>query len=463
MKFHRPPTDSVLIEFKGRCNPLAEGDAGLDPFFAALEAHAGPWMPNKVENWRRNYTRAAAVKTLKKGVTALGNLGLTLLRADPFVEMTVTILHLPWPIQFSVNVCIYPLSLMESSERATDWSRGFVDLLRAWSSAYPVTYAHVHGNADENLTDFWLDGFHSSQGPEVAPRERLKGVFWLNVLGQPWVDALGRKQVLSTPAHHLEELPNGAVLFLTRPTLADWRSEEARKAQAWAMVHLRPELDFDSVLKELIERSARFEPVEPHFDTDSAPLFKRVVEFFSAADQQAKIAELNTYQPPEVDEWLPANAAPLSDVPDPAAATASYRDWADVLSILLHHEITDSFKALPEALTDLDVRLWQEKFPESYEREKIDAKLFPSVGAYLGEMLVRQLGGRWVPRRNVLESQVIVGDRAWLPFLRTRRYLQSTRALLDYSLTKFYRAAARYAQHAGGGPPSPSPGVVRGS
>jgi len=444
MKFYRPPTDSVLLDFTARCNPLAEGDAGLDSFFAALEAHAGPWMPNKVGKRRRNYTRAAAVKTLKEQVDVLGDLGMMLLRAEPFVEVTLEILHLPWPTQFWVNANIYPLSLAEAPAHTTEWSRAFVDLIRAWASAYPVTYAHVHGHADRELTDFWLNGPPPSQGPELAPRERLKGVFWLNVFGQPWVDALGRERVLSTPAHHLEELPNGAVLFLTRPTLADWRSEEARKAQARAMVHLRPELDFDSVLRELLERSARFEPVEPRFDPDSAPLFKRVVEFFGAHNQPAKTAELNTYQPPEVDEWLPAHAAPASDVADPAAVTASYREWADVLSILLHHEIADSFKAQPEALTDLDVRLWEEKFPESYDREKIDGKLFPSVGAYLGEMLVRHLGGRWVPRRNVLESQVVVGDRAWLPFLRARRYLQSTRALLDYSLTKFYRAAARH-------------------
>jgi len=463
MKLYRPPTDSVRLDFKARCNPLDRGDAGLDPFFAALEAHAGEWKPNKVDNWRRNYSRAAAVKTLKKHVSALGNLGLTLLRAEPFVVMSLGIKHLAWPTQFSVTIEIYPLSLAEAPERATHWSRALVELLRAWSSAYPVTYAHIHGSADEGLTRFWLDGPPPSQGPELAPRERLKGVFWLNVLGQPWVDALGRRQVLSTPAHHLEELPNGAVLFLTRPTLADWRSEEARRAQARAMVHLRPELDFDSVLRELLERSARFEPVEPRFDPDSAPLFKRVVEFFGAADQQAKIAELNAYQPPEVDEWLPANASPPSDVTDPTAAIASYREWADVLSILLHHEIADSFKASPEALTDLDVRLWEEKFPESYEREKIDGKLFPSVGAYLGEMLVRHLGGRWVPRRNVMESQVIVADRAWLPFLRTRRYLESTRALLDYSLTKFYRAAARHAQGTVGRLPSHSPGTDRSS
>ena len=121
-----------------------------------------------------------------------------------------------------------------------------------------------------------------------------------------------------------------------------------------------------------------------------------------------------------------------------------YRAWADDLAILLHPDVADYFAAPPEALTDIDFRLWREKFPEFYERERIDRKLFPSVGAYLGFMLVRHLGGRWEPRRNLLESQVVIGDRAWLPFLRTRHYLQTTQTLLDYALTKFYRTAARY-------------------
>lgn len=57
-------------------------------------------------------------------------------------------------------------------------------------------------------------------------------------------------------------------------------------------------------------------------------------------------------------------------------------------------------------------------------------------------MVARNLGGRWVPRRNIDEAQVVVGDRPWLPFLRARRHMQSKQSALDYSLTKFYGEAA---------------------
>jgi hypothetical protein len=56
------------------------------------------------------------------------------------------------------------------------------------------------------------------------------------------------------------------------------------------------------------------------------------------------------------------------------------------------------------------------------------------------------LGGRWVPRRNWEESMVVVGDRAWLPFLRARHALQGREAPLDYSCTQLFRVAQRLAR-----------------
>jgi hypothetical protein len=66
------------------------------------------------------------------------------------------------------------------------------------------------------------------------------------------------------------------------------------------------------------------------------------------------------------------------------------------------------------------------------------------VGAYLGQVLVRHQGGEWIPRRKLEETQVRVGQRVWLPFLRAYRYMRSTQALLDYSLTQLCREAERH-------------------
>jgi hypothetical protein len=67
------------------------------------------------------------------------------------------------------------------------------------------------------------------------------------------------------------------------------------------------------------------------------------------------------------------------------------------------------------------------------------------LGAYLGELLIKHLGGRWVPRRSLLESAVVVGPRAWLPFLRAHHLLQAPDAPLDFTLSQLFHQAVRLA------------------
>ena len=250
--------------------------------------------------------------------------------------------------------------------------------------------------------------------------------------------------MLSTPAHRVEALPNGSVLLVTWPTAADFASEEARQAQARAHVHLRPDLDFDTVLRTLRERSATLAPVEPRFHPDLAPLLSRIVDHVAIHERQRRIAELNAWRPPEPEEWLPADAALPPDVEDPERAREHYGYLAEHLVALLHSEVPSVFEETPESLTDADFYFWREEFPKTRLRETIEAHAVPAIGAYLGEVLVRNLGGQWIPRQKLEEAQVRVGNRVWLPFVRAHRYMRSCQSLLDYSLTQLYREAERH-------------------
>src|SRR3954466_14107698 len=105
MKLHRPPTDCLSIDFKARGDPLAGGEAGLNPFFDALERYAGEWMPEKVKGTHvRRYSRAAALTSLQEFGRKLGHPAASFLRASPFVEMSAHIHELPWPAQFGARV-----------------------------------------------------------------------------------------------------------------------------------------------------------------------------------------------------------------------------------------------------------------------------------------------------------------------------------------------------------------------
>jgi hypothetical protein len=347
--------------------------------------------------------------------------------------------------KLSISVYLRPLSFF-TEER----SRAFVEMARAWASHYPVTYVSANSLAEDQLAG--APGYGRDMDTSIRDGfDKVYEVCWLNIFGPKLVDAVGRERMLSTPAHRVEALPNGSILLVIWPVAADFARDEARMAQARAFVHLRPDLDFETVLRTLRERSAKLVPVEPRFYPDMAPLLARVVDDVAISERECKVAEFNAWQPPEPEEWLPADAALPSDVTDPKAFCERYSLLAEHLVALLHTKEPSVFKETPESLTDVDFQFWHEDFPRVFERRDIDEHAVPAVGGYLGEVLIRNLGGHWIPRKKLEEVQVRVGDRVWLPFLRAHRYMRSRQSLLDYSLTQLYRVAERHRGSEGAG------------
>ncbi|PTL84234.1 hypothetical protein [Vitiosangium sp. GDMCC 1.1324] len=441
LKFHGTKDEDFLrLTFDGAFDPQAALEGELGPFLHTLEEHADGWMPDVVNGKRqRKYSRPSFWKALEERRDE-NSTGLGLYRTKwPALDMSLSLWFPPLPPKLGIFINVKPLSFFAEVERC----RQFVEMVRAWASRYPVTHVKAHsaddielagspnfGRDDETL---FRDGF-----------DKIYEVFWLNVFGPKLVETVGRERMLSTPAWRVEELPNGSILVVTWPTASDFASDEARKAQARAHAHLRPDLDYDTVLRTLRERSAMLAPVEPRFHPDVAPLLSRVVDRTASHKRQRRIAELNAWQPPEPEEWRPADSALPPDVDDPERALEHYDTLAEHLVALLHTQVPSVFEATPESLTDADFYFWREEFPTSRRREAIEERAVPAIGAYLGEVLVRNLGGRWIPRQKLEEAQVLVGNRVWFPFVRARHYMRSRQALLDFSLTRLYREAERH-------------------
>ena len=434
------PEDRLRLIFDGTFDSQATLESELECLFQTLEEYADGWMPDVVEGKRRRkYARASFWKSLEEGRHERGaTIGLYRTKW-PALEMTLRLSFPPLTPVLNIMAKIQPLTFFAEEERC----RNLVEMVRAWASRYPVSHALAHSVADDQLAGAPYFG----RDEETSRRDgfdKIYEVFWLNVFGRKLVDTVGRERMLSTPAHRVEELPNGSILLMTWPTAADFASEEARRAQARAHVHLRPDLDSDTVLRTLRERSATLAPVEPRFHPGLAPLLSRVVDSVAIQERQRKTAEFNAYQPPEPEEWRPADSALPVDVEDSERALQHYSYLAEHLVALLHTKVPSVFQETPESLTDVDYQFWREQFPRVFEREKIDAHAVPAIGAYLGEVLVRNLGGQWIPRKKLEEAQVLVGHRVWLPFVRAHRYMRSCQSLLDYSLTQMYRVAERH-------------------
>ncbi|MGE6756958.1 hypothetical protein ACQKGO_03005 [Corallococcus interemptor] len=430
--------DDLLLSYEGVFDQLAEVEHEVEPFLRALTACSGQWLPDVVRGKRRRkFSREAFWEGLKErrdeNSTSIG-----LFRAhSPELDMTLSLRFPPLAPKLRIWIDVKPLSLFSEPEEC----RNFIEMVRTWAIHYPASYAAAHSMADRELAGFP----HFGREAEVSRRDGFDKVYevcWLNVFGPRLVESVGRARMLSTPAHLVEELPSGAVLLVLRPTAADFASDEARETQARAHAHLRPDLDFGTVLRTLKERSAALAPVEPRFHPDLAPLLSRLPAEFATSERQQKIAELNAFRPPAPEEWLPVALA--SDVENPARVLGDYSNLAESLVAALHTQVPSIVEETRESLTDLDFYFWRENFPERYKRELIDEHTAPALGAYLGDMLVQRLGGTWVPRQKLEESQVRVDKRVWLPFLRARRYMQSRQSLLDYSLTQFFKEAERY-------------------
>ncbi len=440
LEFHELKVeDRLQLSFEGTFNPRAVLEHEVEPFLRALEACAKDWMPDVVEGKRRRkYSRAALWKALEEEREEdRTTVGLYRTRM-PALDMTLRLRLPPLTPRLHVSISVQPLSFF-TQERCHD----FVEMVRAWASHYPVTYARANTLAEDQLAD--APSFGRDLQTSVRDGfDQLYQVCWLNIFGPKLIETVGLERMLATPAHRVEALPNGSILLVTWPIAADFTREVAREAQARAFAHLRPDLDFDTVLHTLRERSATLAPVEPRFHPELAPLLSRVVDDVPISQRQRRIAEFNAWQPPEPEEWLPADAALPSDVANPQATREHYSLLAEHLVALLHTKVPSVFEATPESLTEVDFSFWHEEFPRIFERHHIDTHAVPAIGAYLGQVLVRHLGGQWIPRENLQEAQVRVGDRVWLPFLRAWRYMRSRQSLLDFSLTHLYRVAERH-------------------
>ena len=114
--------------------------------------------------------------------------------------------------------------------------------------------------------------------------------------------------------------------------------------------------------------------------------------------------------------------------------------YAEQLVALFHEDVPQVMEGTLEALPHLDWHLWHMRWGKNLSHEQRET-LVPALGAFLGRYLVDVLGGRWVPRKKLEEAAVIIGDRAWLPFLRARHALQNQEAPLDYSCSQLFRTA----------------------
>jgi hypothetical protein len=423
-------------------NPAASTGVGLNPLLEVLEQDSGFLRPDTVRGRRKyRYTRQHAHEEFSRNVFQDTSSLLLERQAEP---------RALWALSFGGNgpglwldLTVSPLSFFRQEETAQGRCDHVVDVVRALCQRLgPVDYGFAHSQADRYL------GSDPHKSKPSSPPGAYEA-YWLNVYGKTLVDSLGRQHVLSLPAHSIEPLSCGGVLWRSTSTLTGFDSAQARLAQARCLVHLRPELRLEEAEQGLLERSLAFQPLEKQFDPDIAGLVDLILERSTdLSTRRREIERYNRYRPPPASEWLPAHQV-HTDVDDPARKIAFYKEQAESLMALLLPLIPSILSKEPGSIVEVDDYVGRERWAEFKEHMAPDKRdrLVPMLGGYLGELLVKHLAGQWVPRRSLLETAVVLGSRAWLPFLRAHHLLQvPNNALgksLDFTLSQFFHQALR--------------------
>jgi hypothetical protein len=439
--------DDFFLHLYSPSTPLEPGHEGLDAMLDFVESLDAQLRPDRVSLSRqRKYSRQLVHEKLYE-CRMMASTDIFLARSRPPDESLWlrTLDNGAEDSRFIVELTLKPFSTVREEGPREEYAHRFVSLVRSFAQRFPISYGLAH-----SYTDFSLGG--DPHRTSTRQPKRVYEAYWLNVYGPRMVEEIGRERLMSVPTVHVEQLPGGAVMWLTRHTPADFDSEEARVAQARALVHLRPELKLEETLATLRQRSLVFTPIPVEFDEDVADILWLKVEALGLPERRRNVERFNSYRPPPVTEWLPAAEVPASDVDDVRREIDIYEGaLCKRLIAWFHKEVPALVKGTVEALPQLDYHLWRSgkgrrSTPGEGSTDEDKERLIPMIGALLGLHLVHALGGRWVPRRKLEESAVVVGDRAWLPFLRARHALQERDAPLDYSCSQLFRVAQRLAR-----------------
>lgn len=120
------------------------------------------------------------------------------------------------------------------------------------------------------------------------------------------------------------------------------------------------------------------------------------------------------------------------DVKDPDGKPISDpEELTPALVTFLHGEVSQVYDYTVESLEALDQYFTAEPPEDSFKAQFLFEEFIPALGAYLGEVLRRQLGGTWIRKSPVLTSTVRVGDREFKVFAEAFDVVYSGKRLAD--------------------------------
>lgn len=269
----------------------------------------------------------------------------------------------------------------------------FVRFLTLLCERFPILFGSACPNEDWEAKH-WVSvkggPFLSKAGTTLD--RCLPGVYWMTVFGPPLVEHFGRERIESLPVWRVMDFGAGGLGVVLRDS--PYRPEKKER------------LSQDAEIMRLLGEDYFFDAVRPERPCRPVPSVTR------GGAEQIKLPGITASAPEFGVEDL-KNVTVLDAVGEPVTDLS---DLAEMLVVFLHGEVNEASEYSRAALEAIDAHFAEHPQRVEYKPEHLNKEFIPTLGAYLGEVLVRNLGAEWAAREPLPKSTIRLGGTEVSPF-----------------------------------------------
>jgi hypothetical protein len=215
----------------------------------------------------------------------------------------------------------------------------------------------------------------------------------MTIFGERAVAHFGRRKLERLPVHRAIDLGDGGLALVLR----EHPFKPARPSRLRHDVHIA----------ELLGREYFFDVKHPEKECRAVPGVT-----LPRPSEEAEDVTVDGASAEEAFEEFERQP-----VANPEGKPAKHpREMAENTVVYFHGKVEEVFDYSRESLEALDRYFAAHPQAKEYSREHLFKEFIPALGAYLGEVLVKRLGGKWVKRQPILKSSVKVKTMELAPF-----------------------------------------------
>lgn len=276
------------------------------------------------------------------------------------------------------------------------------------NGASPLIYGAA-APKEEWSTKHWLvkrrpGGRKSRKKAGLELKESLPGIYWFTIFGEELVEFFGREKIESLPVSHVFDLGQNGIGVLRRDFPFTPENDLCHDHEIMARLGSQYFFDINDLEKQI-----------------------EAIPGITLGKSHPQRRQLKAKTPNSLNESM-FNKAILSPHGEPYTIPGHL---AAQLVVYLHTEVEEVFTKTGKALSALDHYLAIHPQQIEYKPAHLMEEFIPALGAYLGEVLVKELGGQWIVRKPIGQSVVKINGHEISPFRQAYQAIYENAKLKD--------------------------------